>query len=126
MPDAVKSFIEEMQGKSVSFALDDYGTGYLSLQHLASLKFDMVKIDGSIIRGIAQSAEQQSLTRALIAVAGEFNLFTIAESVENADDQAFLNTLGVDCFQGFLHGMPTLTPDWLNDSDAEPTSAKSA
>ena len=74
--------------------------------------FDILKIDGDFIRGIAQDPDNQVLTRAIVSIAGQFDLFTVAESVERADDAEFLTQIGVDCLQGYYFGAPTVSPEW--------------
>ena len=62
--------------------------------------------------GIAQDADNQVLTGAMLAIADQFDMFTVAESVERAEDAAYLAALGVDCLQGYHFGAPTVTPAW--------------
>ena len=112
MPEAVQQFMREVQGHGVSLALDDFGAGYTSFRYLRDFCFDMVKIDGQFIRNIANHPDNQVLTRALQSIAQHFDMFTVAESVETADDAAYLIDLGVDCLQGFYFGAPTITPPW--------------
>lgn len=96
----------------VSFALDDFGAGYTSFRYLREFSFDMIKIDGRFIRDIASQPDNQVLTRALMMIARHFDMFTVAEQVETADDAAYLIELGVDCLQGFYFGAPTISPPW--------------
>jgi EAL domain-containing protein (putative c-di-GMP-specific phosphodiesterase class I) len=112
MPDAVSVFMADLQREGVSFALDDFGAGYTSFRYLREFYFDIIKIDGQFIRGIAGSADNQCLTNALLSIARQFDMFTVAESVENAADAAWLTAAGVDCMQGYYFGAPTATPPW--------------
>lgn len=52
------------------------------------------------------------LTEALLSIARHFDMFTVAEAVENAEDAAFLTRIGVDCMQGYYFGAPTIMPPW--------------
>jgi len=112
MPDLVTVFMQDLQQRGVSFALDDFGAGYTSFRYLREFYFDIIKIDGQFIRGIADSADNQVLTQALMSIARHFDMFTVAESVENARDAAFLQSLGIDCMQGYYFGAPTILPPW--------------
>lgn len=112
MPDLVSVFMQDLQRRGVSFALDDFGAGYTSFRYLREFYFDMIKIDGQFIRGIAESADNQVLTQALLSIARHFDMYTVAECVENAADAAFLQGLGVDCMQGYYFGAPTILPPW--------------
>ncbi|MFC5736873.1 EAL domain-containing protein [Sinirhodobacter huangdaonensis] len=112
MPEIVSVFMRDLQARGVSFALDDFGAGYTSFRYLREFYFDILKIDGQFITGIAESADNQVLTAALISIAQHFDMFTVAEAVENAADAAFLTTLGIDCMQGYYFGAPTVMPPW--------------
>ena len=113
MPDMVAVFMEEWQPQGVAFALDNFGAGYTAFRHFRECFFDMVKIDPQFIRGIHESSENQVLCAALISVARHFEMFTIAEAVENAQEAAVLTDLGVDCMQGYLFAGPSTQPPWM-------------
>lgn len=112
MPELVTTFMARLQGEGVSFALDDFGAGQTSFRHLREFYFDMVKIDGSFLHGIADNADNQVLTGAILAVARQFDMFAIAESVETAREAEYVARLGFDCMQGYYFGAPTVTPPW--------------
>lgn len=116
MPDIVSAFMKDLQGRGITFALDDFGAGFTSFRHLREFTFDIVKIDGQFIRGIAANPDNQVVTAAILSVARQFDMFTVAESVEEAADAALLARLGVDCLQGFLYGAPTLRPPWREEA----------
>jgi len=118
VPELVTHFMEELQGVGVSFALDDFGAGYTSFRYFKQFYFDILKIDGEFIRGIAHNPDNQVLTAALISIAKQFDMFTVAESVEKPEDAAFLSAIGVDCLQGYYFGAPTVRPTWLQDGQA--------
>jgi len=110
LPDAVSVFMADLQGEGISFALDDFGAGYTSFRYLREFYFDILKIDGQFIRGIAADPDSQCLTAALLSIARQFDMYTVAESVENAADAAWLAAAGIDCMQGYYFGAPTATP----------------
>ncbi|MDP2063138.1 MAG: EAL domain-containing protein [Phaeovulum sp.] len=112
MPEIVTVFMHDLQQRGVSFALDDFGAGFTSFRYLREFYFDIIKIDGQFIRGISDNADNQVLTQALMSIARHFDMFTVAESVENGRDAAFLQSLGIDCMQGYYYGAPTIVPPW--------------
>ena len=112
MPDIVAAFMRDLQRQGVSFALDDFGAGYTSFRFLRQFYFDLAKIDGEFIRGIARNADNQVLTQALVSVAQHYDMLTVAESVETTDDAAFLRRIGLDCLQGYFFGAPSIVPPW--------------
>ena len=109
MPDAVSVFMADLQGDGISFALDDFGAGFTSFRYLREFYFDILKIDGQFIRGVAGDPDNQCLTGALVSIARQFDMYTVAESVENAQDAAWLAAAGIDCLQGYFFGAPTAT-----------------
>lgn len=113
VPDLVESFMAENRARGIAFALDDFGAGYTSFRYLRDFCFDLVKIDGQFIRGIARDPDNQVLTEALLSICRHFDMFAVAESVETAEDAAYLQAMGMDCLQGFYYGAPVLHPPWL-------------
>lgn len=118
LADQVQPFMRELQAKGISFALDDFGAGYTSFRYLRDFSFDLIKIDGQFIREISEHPDNQVLTQALMSIARHFDMFTVAEQVETADDAAFLIDLGIDCLQGFYFGAPTISPPWRSPNAA--------
>nr|WP_319248343.1 EAL domain-containing protein [uncultured Celeribacter sp.] len=112
MPDLVSVFMEELQSRGVSFALDNFGASYTAFRYLKDFYFDIVKIDGSFIQGIDADPDNQVLTHALISVAQHFDMYTIAERVETEQDAAYLRSIGIDGMQGHYFGTATMSPRW--------------
>jgi EAL domain-containing protein (putative c-di-GMP-specific phosphodiesterase class I) len=112
VPDIVSAFMADLQARGVRFALDDFGQGFTSFRYLRDFDFDILKIDGQFIRGVASDPDNQVLTRALVSIAGHFQMLTVAESVETPADAAWLAGAGVDCIQGFHVAAPSLRPLW--------------
>lgn len=112
VPEHVSAFMGEMQGEGIAFALDDFGEGFTSFRHLRDFGFDMAKIDGQFVRGLAQNPDNQATVRALVAVARQFDMVTVAEQVETAEEAAFLQSLDIGAMQGYLFGAPTVRPPW--------------
>ncbi|WP_439103420.1 EAL domain-containing protein [Celeribacter marinus] len=117
MPDLVTVFMQQQQDRGISFALDDFGAGYTSFRYLRDFYFDMIKIDSTFIRGIAQNPDNQVLTASLISVAQHFDMFTVAEFVETQEDAAYLVDAGIDCMQGHYFGAATIDPPWVRQSN---------
>lgn len=103
----------------VTLALDDFGAGATSFSHLRDARFDMVKIDGKFISGIDASPGDQALVAGMTDIARRLDMMVIAEYVETAQEARVLRKIGVDGFQGFLFGQPTLV--WSDgESIAQP------
>ena len=106
-------FVCALREAGCRVALDDFGAGHTSLQHLQSLMVDTVKIDHSFVRNISESAESRAFLRHLLGLAEGFGFRTVAEGIETAADAAILRDEGVGYLQGHYCGRPTSTPPWL-------------
>jgi EAL domain-containing protein (putative c-di-GMP-specific phosphodiesterase class I) len=106
-------FVDALRNAGCRVALDDFGAGHTSLRHLQTLAVDIVKIDGSFVRNLANRPENQIFLRHLLGLTKGFGLDTVAECVENAEDAASLRTEGIDYLQGYHLGPPTTDRVWL-------------
>ena len=113
VPELVIAFMEDMQSLGIAFALDDFGAGYTAIRYFKDFFFDILKIDGQFIRGIHADRDNQALTAALISIGKHFEMFTVAEAVETIEEAECLRAMGVDCLQGYLFGVPTVRPAWV-------------
>ncbi len=110
VPELVCAFMDDLQREGITFALDDFGAGFTAFRYFKDFFFDIIKIDGQFIRDIHRDSDNQVLTAALLSIARQFEMFTVAEAVETPEDAAYLAALGVDCLQGYLFGAPTTAP----------------
>jgi len=111
-----ESFLSRMKKLGYHFSLDDFGVGFSSFSYLKHLPVDQIKIDGSFIRHIDYSREDQIFVKAMVQVAHELGLSTVAEFVESPAILEILADIGVDYVQGHHIGKPssTLTVPNLN------------
>ncbi len=108
---AAREFIETVRGMGCAFSLDDFGVGFSSFYYVKHLPVDYVKLDGSFIRDLADSPDDQVFVRALTEIARGFGKSTVAEFVGNEQALALLREFGVNYAQGFYIGKPS--PDLL-------------
>ncbi|HXG36248.1 MAG TPA: EAL domain-containing protein, partial [Dehalococcoidia bacterium] len=101
-----KKFIETLKGIGFRFALDDFGVGFASFEHLKFLPVDYLKIDGSFIKELPNSSVDQHVVRGIVEVAHGLGKQVIAEHVENEAILEILKTYGIDFGQGFYLGRP--------------------
>jgi len=99
--DKAARILHSLRALGVRVALDDFGTGWSSLNYLKSFPVDILKIDRSFI-GSPSSGFDERMVRAILSIAREFNLSTLAEGVETDEQLASLHLLGCDAWQGFL------------------------
>ena len=101
----VAETIDRLSRRGVIFAIDDFGTGYSSLSYLRRLKIHHLKIDRSFVADIKRG-EGAAIVRAIINLAQNLKLRTIAEGVEDAAERDFLRMQGCDLVQGYLIARP--------------------
>lgn len=116
-------FVDTVRELGCQVALDDFGAGYTSFRHLKTLTVDVVKIDGSFVRDLAQNRDNLMFVRTLIRLAKGFGLRTVAECVEHQADAELLTAEGVDFLQGYHFARPTLERPWPDA--VEPQAADS-
>lgn len=109
--DKAARILHALRDLGVRVALDDFGTGWSSLNYLKNFPVDTLKIDRSFIGSTASDFDSR-IIRAILAIAREFNLTTLAEGVETDEQLAQLAELGCDAWQGFLLSS-ALPPDAL-------------
>ena len=100
--DYVLDTMSTLGALGVRFSLDDFGTGFSSFVHLASLPITLLKLDKSFVSGMAVHPEQSKLVNAMINLARNLGLEVVAEGVETEAELALLQQFGCDQGQGYL------------------------
>jgi diguanylate cyclase (GGDEF)-like protein len=102
----VREFIKEVKKLGCSIAVDDFGAGFSNLKHLIELQVDYLKIDGSIISRLLKDKEAQVLCEAIVSLAQELKVKTVAEFVSSEELLRKVKELKVDYSQGNFIGKP--------------------
>jgi EAL domain-containing protein (putative c-di-GMP-specific phosphodiesterase class I) len=106
--DNTRRFIDKVRGFGAKIALDDCGAGYTSFSYLKELRADTLKIDGNFVVGINGHPANVSIVEAIVQLARNLGMKSVAEW---AEDQATVETLvevGVDYIQGFAIARPQM------------------
>jgi diguanylate cyclase (GGDEF)-like protein len=98
--------LDRIAALGVQLGLDDFGTGYASLTHLRCLPLRFVKIDQSFVQGLGSANEDERIVGAVIDLAANLGLRSIAEGVETADQLKQLRELGCNEAQGYFFARP--------------------
>lgn len=98
--------IKELSDFGVKCSLDDFGTGFSSLQYLKTLPIRQLKIDQSFVRDIEIDKNDQAIIKAIIALSESLGLSVIAEGVENKEQARMLIEYGCKYLQGYLFSKP--------------------
>jgi len=101
-----KELIQALHDRQIRLAIDDFGTGYSSLSTLKRYPFQVLKIDRSFISEIPEDPEAVSLVKTIVGMAQSLGLKSIAEGIETAEQQEFLQSLGCDYGQGYYFSKP--------------------
>lgn len=102
----VKTVLNQVRSYAIHLAIDDFGTGYSSLSYLRQYPFTTVKIDRMFIHDLPYNPEAVSLVKAILAIAKELKLKTIAEGIETLEQAEFLIAHGCDYGQGYWFSKP--------------------
>lgn len=111
----ISQFIDTVKNLGCKVAIDDFGSGATSLSHLKNLKFDILKIDGSLTRNMLESDYNMYLVKTIIALAQEVRAKTVAEFVENGRIAKFLMDCGIDYMQGNFFAPAQNFRTWSNN-----------
>ena len=105
--DHVHEMIDSLKAIGLKLALDDFGTGYSSLSYLQRVPFDKLKIDRSFVSGASDpQSRNAALIRAMVGLASDLKMRTIAEGVETQEELALVRSLGCPLVQGYIFGRP--------------------
>ncbi len=111
-PAIASEFSNSVRSLGCSFAIDDFGSGYTTFRNLMAIEADTIKIDGTLIEGVASDPNKQTFVRMMVDLAQTFGVKTVAEMVDDRADADILRRLGVDYLQGFMFGVPSAAPSW--------------
>jgi EAL domain-containing protein (putative c-di-GMP-specific phosphodiesterase class I) len=103
--------LRALSDMGVSIAIDDFGTGYSSLSYLRTFHANRLKVDMSFVRGIGVSHADESIIRAVSALAQSLGFEIVAEGVESDEQLRFLLDRGCPIIQGYLFSKPLAAPD---------------
>lgn len=104
-------FIKDVHSVGSLIAIDDFGSGYSTFATIIGLKPDIIKIDGSIIKGIVKNSEHLKVMKTICYLADSLNIATIAEFVDSDHIQELVVECNINHSQGYLFSKPTPTPD---------------
>ncbi len=101
----LEDVLRELRGIGVSIAVDDFGSGYASMDYLVRFQADTVKVDRSLVVRLGQERGHQVLA-AVVALVHDLSAQVLAEGTEDEEAVEAVRALGFDVVQGFAHGLP--------------------
>jgi EAL domain-containing protein (putative c-di-GMP-specific phosphodiesterase class I) len=118
--DDLRDAVNALRQRGFRLAVDDAGAGYASFQHILELRPDFIKLDRTIVRGVATDPARRALATAVADFAADIGAAVVAEGVEEPDEVIALRAAGVTCGQGYFFARPGPLP--LPEVAALPTS----
>ncbi len=102
----LKQEIARLRAQGFELWMDDFGSGYSSLNNLKDFQFDMLKIDMAFLRDFETKPQSRVILSAVVDMAKKLGLHTLAEGVETEEQYAFLKSIGCETLQGYLFSPP--------------------
>ncbi len=93
----------ELRGMGLLLAIDDFSMGQTSLNYLKDSMFDIIKLDGSLVRGLSTHQNCREIISSIAQLAATLDLNVIAEFVETEEQRDTLHEIGCNCYQGYLY-----------------------
>ncbi|WP_435417789.1 EAL domain-containing protein [Parerythrobacter aurantius] len=95
-----------MREAGIRIGLDDFGAGFCNFRYLKILPLDYLKLDRSMVEGIATDERDLAVLRGIVAMGRALGLRVIAEGIETQDQRDIVAAEGCDAYQGFLRAAP--------------------
>ena len=92
-----------LHGMGILLAIDDFSMGSTSLNYLKNSMFDIIKLDGSLIKGLQTHQNCREIVSSIVSLSKSLDLTVIAEYVETEEEREILHEIGCDCYQGYLY-----------------------
>ena len=108
----VNAIIEKLNASGYLVEMDDFGSGYSSLNVLKDISFDIIKLDMKFMSSITQNNRAGIILNSVVKMAHWLNMTIIAEGVETKEQSNFLRSIGCDYIQGFLYSKPLSEEDF--------------
>jgi EAL domain-containing protein (putative c-di-GMP-specific phosphodiesterase class I) len=113
----LQNIITFYRSAGLRIALDDFGSGYSSLNLLHQLRPDFLKLDSELIRGVHADPYKALIARKILETARELGVRTVAEGIELPEELAWVREHGADFVQGYLLGRPASVPRRTTDDE---------
>jgi EAL domain-containing protein (putative c-di-GMP-specific phosphodiesterase class I) len=102
----LEKFVNDLKLKGFKFAIDDFGSGFASFHYLKRFPIDYVKIEGDFIANMIHDERDHAFVKSMATLAGELNIRTVAEFIEDQTILDEVQAVGIDLAQGFYLGRP--------------------
>ena len=108
----MKKILDSIKLLGVKIALDDFGTGYSSLNHIREIPFDMIKVDQSFVKELADDAYSQSFVKMVAELAETLGVNICVEGIETEAQYEVVRNMKVKYIQGYYFDRPMKCEDF--------------
>ena len=115
----VKRLVSALRSDGFKVSIDDFGSGYSSLNLLSEIDVDVLKLDRSLCREENLSPKERVILKNIAAMAKELDLQVLAEGIETTGQAEFLKSIQCDSAQGFLFAKPMPMDEFFKKLDGE-------
>ncbi len=106
--------LRELKEAGITVSIDDFGSGYSSLGMLKNFRADTIKLDKSFFDNYKDDKRGSLVVDSIVRLAGNLDMYTVAEGIEDVDQHGFLQEIGCDAAQGFYYAKPMPVGDFEN------------
>ncbi|MBQ9898452.1 MAG: bifunctional diguanylate cyclase/phosphodiesterase [Ruminococcus sp.] len=104
--DFLQNAMKVLRSSGYKIWLDDFGSGYSSLNVLKDYQFDVLKIDMKFLHGFANNQKTRPILENIVSLTKQLNMISLTEGVETKEQYEFLKNIGCDRAQGYLFSKP--------------------
>ena len=105
-------FIDEMEKLGITVSMDDFGSGYSSLNLLSEVPVDILKVDREFFKNWDKSVKKQIIIDSILSMAKRLHISVVCEGVEYLEQSKYLGLAGCEILQGYYFSMPVPERDF--------------
>jgi EAL domain-containing protein (putative c-di-GMP-specific phosphodiesterase class I)/CheY-like chemotaxis protein len=113
-PELAREIAVQLKLYDVHVSIDDFGSGYSSMERLQELPFAEIKLDRKFVHGCSTDTKKRDMCQAVMGLADRFDIVAVAEGVEREEDLEVLIDIGYPVAQGFLFARPMPSGDFID------------
>ena len=115
----MSNVIAGLKDLGISIEMDDFGSGYSSLNVFDKFPVDVLKLDMLFIKGLSDNEKKKNIINLIVSLAKMYDIKVVAEGIETEEQRVFLKDIGCHIGQGYLFSKPVPAEDW-NHSNTKP------
>ena len=109
----------ELHNMGLALAIDDFSMGQTSLNYLKDNMFDVIKLDGSLVKGLFTHQNCREIISSIVKLSSTLSLLVLAEFVETEKEREVLHEIGCDHYQGYLYSPAVFLSEQENKSERQ-------